>query len=175
MLGNYLCPYTRRALYAAALKNVPFEFEEIDLTNKPPILLEINPAGAVPAVIMTRGGMDYRFFDSMVVVDAIDAMVSGVNDLYPRTVDGEIDPILQSQMRNRLLLVDKLVSSCYPLYRAHEPTDEQINAAKDAFTKIDALLARNTLLASDITGNTNISAIDIALLPHAENMFAVKD
>ncbi len=47
----WACPYCMRVRVALAEKGIPYRSREIDLANKPPDFLELNPRGAVPVLV----------------------------------------------------------------------------------------------------------------------------
>lgn len=47
---SWICPFAQRVRLALEYKKAPYESIEIDLANKPPSFLEINPRGLVPAL-----------------------------------------------------------------------------------------------------------------------------
>jgi glutathione S-transferase len=147
---------------------------EVDLTNKPKLLLDINPSGTIPAMTVDRFGREYSFYDSMVVVEAVDRLTDGPG-LFPRDNAGVVDPVLMAMIKNRLLLVDKLISAVYPLFRNPKPSKTMVATARDNFGAIEALLAKQKRLASDITSEPSISAADISLIPHLEAWMTIKD
>ena len=49
IIGHSLCAYTQRVFYVATHKKVSFEFDELDLSQKPKWFFEISPAGKIPA------------------------------------------------------------------------------------------------------------------------------
>jgi glutathione S-transferase len=45
------CPYCMRVRAALAEKGIPYRSREVDLANRPPELLEVNPRGGVPVLV----------------------------------------------------------------------------------------------------------------------------
>jgi glutathione S-transferase len=69
--------------------------------NKPGILLETNPNGTVPAMIVTRGEKELRLYESLEAVEVFDDIGTGAH-LFPRGSDGVVDPFIRAVMRNRI-------------------------------------------------------------------------
>ncbi|MDD1829086.1 glutathione S-transferase N-terminal domain-containing protein, partial [Photobacterium sp. ZSDE20] len=44
------CPFVQRVMGSLVMKNVPFEIEYIELSNKPQWFLDISPNGQVPVL-----------------------------------------------------------------------------------------------------------------------------
>ncbi len=64
-------PYSRKAQVMALEKNIPLEWVEEDLIRKSPQLLEANPLGKIPALILDDG---QSLFDSPVICEYLDSL-----------------------------------------------------------------------------------------------------
>ena len=92
---NYLCPYVRRALYARAYKSVDANLIQVDLSDKPKALWEVNPSGTVPCMRVRGQGKSRKIRESLDIVEEFDKVGTGA-PLFPRTTSGEIDRSLRS-------------------------------------------------------------------------------
>lgn len=53
LLVHKMCPFAQRSLLVAAYKNLQIKIEEVSLIDKPKILLDANPNGKVPVLLLT--------------------------------------------------------------------------------------------------------------------------
>ena len=66
-----LCPYVQRAVIVLNEKNVPYDIQYIDLSNKPDWFLAMSPTGKVP-VVQTPEGVN--LFESAVINEYLDEL-----------------------------------------------------------------------------------------------------
>lgn len=59
LLIHKLCPFAVRALLVVSYKNLNIRMTECDLGEKPELLVEINPAGTVPALRVLKDNIEY--------------------------------------------------------------------------------------------------------------------
>jgi glutathione S-transferase len=84
LLMHYLCPFARRAMYAGKFKGLEMEWMEVDLSDKPAILLDTHPAGSVPALIIKRESEVVRKMgESLDVMEVFDS-AGPAPYLFPR-------------------------------------------------------------------------------------------
>tara|TARA_R110001592_G_scaffold3525_6_gene19808 strand:+ start:4731 stop:5414 length:684 start_codon:yes stop_codon:yes gene_type:complete len=75
-----ICPYVQRSVITLLYKNIPFEIDYIDLSDKPDWFLKISPMGKVPVVVVD--GDDHKvLFESAVINEYVDEISGG--DLMP--------------------------------------------------------------------------------------------
>jgi len=55
IVSSGICPFVQRVTALLEAKNVPYEVEDIDLSDKPDWFLEISPLGQVPVLITDDG------------------------------------------------------------------------------------------------------------------------
>ena len=57
LYANDPCPYVHRARIALKYSGIGVEHREVELENKPPSLLEANPKGTVPVLVLSDGSV----------------------------------------------------------------------------------------------------------------------
>ncbi|KAL4881971.1 hypothetical protein BJY04DRAFT_207165 [Aspergillus karnatakaensis] len=68
LYGSCFCPFVQRVWIALELKNIPYQYIEVDPYQKPQSLLEVNPRGLVPAL---RHG-DWGSYESSVLLEYLE-------------------------------------------------------------------------------------------------------
>ncbi|MCK8044824.1 glutathione S-transferase family protein [Shewanella sp. 1CM18E] len=144
------CPFVQRVMGALIMKNIPFEIEYIELSNKPQWFLDIAPNGQVP-VLVTE--------DKTVLFES-DAIVEYLDDKYA--------PIEQVSAEQKALdrawsyqASKHYMPQCGTMGSKDQQTFETrlANLAK-AFAKAENQLAESMFFKGDY-----ISNVDIAWLP----------
>jgi glutathione S-transferase len=69
------------------------------MVNKPPALLDINPNGTVPSLLVVNNGVEHKIYESNEVMEVFDVIGTGPA-LYPRNTDGSPDIFRQSMLKN---------------------------------------------------------------------------
>ena len=172
LLVHYMCPFARRALYAAAFKQIKPEIVECDLSDKSEELMDCNPTGTVPALIATRGSESHKLYESLEVMEIFDEAAAGPY-LFPRDETGSVDTLKRARMRCRISQIAPALTKGFVFFRntLANQAEGWLDEAQAALSKLNDLLAGHTYLASDITGYEEISAVDIAALPFVEWWF----
>ncbi|ADL54055.1 glutathione S-transferase N-terminal domain-containing protein [Gallionella capsiferriformans] len=102
LLGTHTSPYVRKARLVLLEKNIPHEYV-IDPPSEPgSLVLQVNPLGRIPALILDDG---FCVFDSSVIADYADTL----NDapvLIPRT-----DPLARLRVKRWEALADGIMDS----------------------------------------------------------------
>ena len=71
LVSHALCPYVQRAAIVLAEKGVPFERQDIDLSNRPDWFMKVSPLGKTP-VLLVEGT---AIFESAVICEYLDETV----------------------------------------------------------------------------------------------------
>ncbi|MDX2493548.1 MAG: glutathione S-transferase family protein [Desulfuromusa sp.] len=115
-----VCPFAHRSRLALMEKNLPFTLIEIDLRNKPDWYLELNPAGAVPAL---RQG-DFILRESLIINEY-------VNECH---IEPALLPATAQQRAEARLWIDyagsRFVPQFYRLLKAQEKEKQGAVAAE---------------------------------------------
>lgn len=99
-----ICPYVQRSVITLQYKNIPFDIEYIDLSNKPDWFLKISPLGKVP-VLMVDNDENKVLFESAVINEYADESSGG--DLLPS------DPFEKARARAWIEYVSNLMMHFY--------------------------------------------------------------
>ena len=90
------CPYSHLARIVLAEKDITFEAIDVDLTNPPEDLSELNPYNTVPTLI----DRDLVLYDSRVIVEYLD-------ERFPHPPLMPVDPVSRAKTRLALHRVEK--------------------------------------------------------------------
>lgn len=90
------CPYCHLARIVLAEKDITFEAIDVDLTNPPEDLSELNPYNTVPTLI----DRDLVLYDSRVIVEYLD-------ERFPHPPLMPVDPVSRAKTRLALHRVEK--------------------------------------------------------------------
>lgn len=130
-----VCPFAQRSRMLLALKGIPFDLVEIDITKpRPTWFLELNPLGKVP-VIAHQG----RVLNESSVINEY------LEDVFPQRPVFPADPYLKAQAR---ILIDYCNNRFTPnLYRVLMAQDgprreRAVEAAVQDWAWLDAFLTR---------------------------------
>jgi glutathione S-transferase len=147
----WVCPYCMRVRIALAEKQLPYREREIDLARKPPELLEVNPAGGVPVLVVEGGA---AIPESIVILQYLE-------DRWPEHPILPADPLARARAR---LLYDRITAALgNPSFKLARGTDAEKAAAeqgvRDALARLETETPEDGFLAGPF------SIADIALAP----------
>jgi glutathione S-transferase len=80
LIGNYLSPYVRRVAVSLHLLDLPFDFEELYVFQKPDEVQRHNPLVRIPVLLLDDSD---TLVDSNAILDEIDQMVGPERCLTP--------------------------------------------------------------------------------------------
>jgi len=171
---HYLCPFAQRALYVAGYKGLQLSIVEVDLSDKPFWLYELNPAGLVPIVVENIEGKQYSLFESLQVCEYLESLSEPY--LYPRYPDGSLDTFKKAIVDSHIKLkVDGFVSSMVYFY-LNEPTLDNTGKIRDTLKDLDKnYLEGGNFFSHKILGVNEVGMGDIALFPFMERLMAFKE
>jgi glutathione S-transferase len=123
----WTCPYSQRVRIALAEKRIRVGEHVVDLANKPPELMKINPAGGVPGLVV----------DGVAIPDS-SAILQYLEDIAPEPTLFPPDPLGRARA---LLLQDRITSSLGPLIPKllRGSNDEKERAMQAALVALRAL------------------------------------
>lgn len=111
LYGSCFCPFVQRVWIALEVKEIPYQYVEVDPYKKPESLMEVNPRGLVPAI---RHG-NWGCYESTVLMEYLEDLSIG-HSLLPLG-----DPQLRAHCR---LWVDHINRHVVPaFYKLLQETD----------------------------------------------------
>ena len=140
------CPYCARVRIVLAEKGIPYETVEIDLTDRPSWLYEMNPAGKVPVL-----DEDGWILPESAVIDEF------LNERYPDPPLWPDDPGERAAGR---LLVFRFDDFSKPYYALRRGEDGALARFEEELAFLDGLLAGTPWLSG-----RDLGLADIAFLP----------
>ncbi|KAL3632242.1 Glutathione S-transferase U1 [Castilleja foliolosa] len=153
LLDLYYSMFGMRVRVALAEKGVEYEYREEDLSNKSPLLVEMNPVHKKIPVLIHNGK---PVCESLVIVQYIDEVWKGKSQLLPS------DPYQKAQARFWADFVDKKMYDAGRKIWTTKGEDQE--TAKKEF--IDVLKVLETELGDKpYFGGDNFGFVDVALIP----------
>ena len=148
---TWACPYCVRVRIALEEKGLAHAEREIDLANKPPELLALNPANAVPVLVIDEGA---AIPESLVILQYLE-------DRFPERPLLPRDPLGRARAR---LLYDRVTAALGPPgLKLVRGTDDEKRAAAEAVKAALAALERDVPAEGFLVGPFSIA--DLALAP----------
>lgn len=143
--------YSHRVRIVLAEKGINFEIVDVDPSNKPEDLIDLNPYGAVPTLV----DRDLVLYGSQVIMEYLD-------ERFPHPPLMPVDPV--SRARNRLMFyrIKKDLYSYYDIVTTG--TEKQASKARKELR--DNLIASNAVFAQKpYFMSDDFSLVDCALAP----------
>ncbi|KAL6553179.1 Glutathione S-transferase U1 [Orobanche gracilis] len=154
LLDSYFSFYCMRVRIALAEKGVEYERREMDLVNKSPVLLEMNPVHKKIPILIHNGR---PICDSLIIVQYIDEVWKNKSPLLPS------DPYRRAQARFWADFVDKKVYEAERKIPSATEAEEQEAAKKDfidSLKLLEAELGDKPYFGGDVFG-----LVDVTLAP----------
>lgn len=155
-----ICPFVQRVTALLEAKNVPYDIEYIQLSDKPQWFLDISPTGQVPILVTEEGE---ALFES-------DAIVEYIEEVTTPLVEG-VSPVQRAQDRAWSYQGSKqYLAQCSTMQSADKDTlvERSANLNK-AFDKAERQLGDGPYFNGATMGN-----VDIAWLPLLHRALIVK-
>jgi stringent starvation protein A len=105
------CPFCARVRIALAEKGLEFDTVEIDLSNRPSWLYDLNPKGKVPVL-----GDGFVLPESAVIMEYLE-------ERYPEPALLPADPAARAEARLAVFRFDDLLGDDYYAFRRGEPNE----------------------------------------------------
>ncbi|WP_120502220.1 glutathione S-transferase family protein [Roseovarius sp. EL26] len=146
-----ICPFVQRVTALLEAKNVPYEIEYINLSDKPQWFLDISPTGQVPLMVTEDG---IALFESDAIVEYIDEVTAPlVNNVSPE--QRAIDRAWSYQASKHYLV------QCSTMQSA----DQETLAKRSAKLNKAFETAENKLGAGPYFNGADMGNVDTAWLP----------
>ncbi|KAL4965084.1 glutathione S-transferase family protein [Aspergillus stella-maris] len=154
LYGSCFCPFVQRVWIALELKNIPYQYIEVDPYQKPQSLLDVNPRGLVPAL---RHG-DWGSYESSVLMEYLEDLNVDPPLLPPGDAKARAHCRLWADFVNR-----HIVPSFYRVLQEQDQ-QKQIENAQELHNSFNTLID-----AADPKGpfflGRNISFVDVQIAP----------
>ena len=148
---TWACPYCMRVRIGLAEKGVPYDERQVDLAHKPPELARLNPANAVPVLVVG----DAAIPESLVILQYLE-------DRFPEQPLLPKDPLGRARSR---LLSDRITALlALHSFKLARGRDEERRAAAEGVRAALATLEREAP-AEGLLAGPDLSLADIALAP----------
>ncbi|MEM7536612.1 MAG: glutathione S-transferase family protein [Chloroflexota bacterium] len=146
-----ICPFVQRVTALLEAKQIPYEIEYIDLSNKPDWFLNASPNGQVPVLITESNEV---LFESDAIVEYIEE--TGAGHLFSN------NPVTKAQERAWSYLASKhyLVQCSAQRSKDQQTLVERTEKLSKAFSKLEMQLNGSKFVNGDRMG-----MVDIAWLP----------
>lgn len=150
LVSHRLCPYVQRAAIALLEKNVGFDREYVDLSNKPKWFERISPLGKVP---LLRVGNEV-IFESAAIVEYLEDTQQ--HPLHPA------DPLDRARHRGWIEYASSVLNGIAGMYSApdKERFDERTGQLRRLFVVVDGALSDGPWFSGD-----SFSLVDAAFAP----------
>jgi glutathione S-transferase len=147
----WACPYCMRVRIALAEKGLACDEREIDLANKPPELLRVNPANGVPVLVVDGAAIP----ESIVILQYLE-------DRWPERPLLPRDPLGRARAR---LLYDRVTALLGPhSFKLARGSDEEKLAAQAGVKTALAKLEEEAPVEGLLVG-ADLTIADLALAP----------
>ncbi|MGI9357407.1 MAG: glutathione S-transferase family protein [Rhizobiaceae bacterium] len=156
-----ICPFVQRVTALLEAKNLPYEIEYIDLSDKPQWFLDVSPTGQVPILITDKGE---TLFESDAIVEYIEEVTT------PLVAD--VSPAQRAKDRAWSYQASKhYLVQCSTMQSADKETlAERSEKLNKAFEKAEKQIGDGPYFNGATMGN-----VDIAWLPLLHRAQIVKE
>ncbi len=110
------CPKSHRVRLVAKEKDIPMEVIEVDRTNLPEDLLELNPYGSLPTLV-----------DRDLVLSDPQVMIEYLDERFPHPPLMSVDPISKARARQMLRQIE---TEWYPLVEIIAKSEDEVEVKK---------------------------------------------
>ncbi|WP_117233175.1 glutathione S-transferase family protein [Vibrio maerlii] len=153
------CPFVQRVMGALVTKEIPFEIEYIELSNKPQWFLDISPNGQVPVMVTEDKTV---LFESDAIVEYLDDKYAPIEYVSPE--QKALDRAWSYQASKHYMPQCGTMSS-----KDKETFETRLANLQKSFAKAEKQLGDTLFFKSD-----SISNVDIAWLPLLHRSAVIK-
>eukprot|EP01084_Bolivina_argentea_P131866 232697_1 len=163
---SWFCPFAQRVRMALELKQIPYEYVEVDPYNKTGEWLERNPRGLVPTLYHNN---QYIYESSIVLEYLDDAFPDNPYKLFPK------DAYQKALCRIWIDHINKkMIKPFYQILQYQtDRKQEREEAIKTYFNEISKLVENMDCTGPFFTGDT-LGAVDLAFIPWATRTFLLE-
>ena len=163
---SWFCPFAQRVQLALELKNIKYEYIDIDPYNKTKEWLSKNPQGLVPTICDN----DNYIYESTVILEYLD-------DAFPQNEPKLFPNDAYKKAINRIWIDHVNKKIIKPFYQILQYQDDKIKerelAINDYFEQISKYISKMDKIGPYFNGNTP-SAVDLIFLPWATRMYLLE-
>eukprot|EP01083_Nonionella_stella_P002370 6840_1 len=162
----WFCPFAQRARIALELKQIPYEYIEVDPYNKTGEWLKRNPRGLVPTIYHN----DQYIYESTVILEYLeDAFPDNPHKLFPN------DAYQKAVCRIWIDHINKkMIKPFYQILQyQNDRKQERDEATATYFNEISKLIENMDETGPFFSGNT-LGAVDLAFIPWATRTFLLE-
>lgn len=141
--------YSHRVRIVLAEKGINFEGVEVDLSNPPEDLMELNPYGSVPTLV----DRDLVLYDAQVIMEYLD-------ERFPHPPLMPVDPVSRAQSRMTLHRVQRDWDSLVEKLQKGREKEKAAKELCDSLTVIAPIFDQKQYFMSD-----ELSLLDCAIAP----------
>ncbi|EON61447.1 glutathione S-transferase [Coniosporium apollinis CBS 100218] len=153
LYGSCFCPFVQRVWISLEVKQIPYQYIEVDPYKKPDLLLQINPRGLVPAL---RHG-DWGCYESTVLMEYLEDLSEGQSLLPPQ-------PKTRAHSRLWSDHINRHIIPSFYRFLQEQDQQKQVTLADELKTEIGKIVD-----VADPTGpfflGAGISFVDIQMAP----------
>ena len=145
--GNDL--YSHRVRIVLAEKGISFETVDVDSTNPPEDLMELNPYGMVPTLV----DRDLVLYDAQVIMEYLD-------ERFPHPPLMPVDPVSRAQSRMTLSRIQRDWDSCVDRIEQGKDKEKAAKELSDSLIVVSPIFEQKPFFLSD-----EFSLLDCAIAP----------
>lgn len=145
--GNDL--YSHRVRIVLAEKGISFETVEVDHSNPPEDLMELNPYGMVPTLV----DRDLVLYDAQVIMEYLD-------ERFPHPPLMPVDPVSRAQSRMTLSRIQRDWDSCVDRIEQGKDKEKAAKELSDSMIVVSPVFEQKPFFMSD-----EFSLLDCAIAP----------
>ena len=141
--------YSHRVRIVLAEKGISFETVEVDGSNPPEDLMELNPYGMVPTLV----DRDLVLYDAQVIMEYLD-------ERFPHPPLMPVDPVSRAQSRMTLSRIQRDWDSCVDRIEQGKDKEKAAKELSDSLIVISPIFEQKPFFMSD-----ELSLLDCAVAP----------
>jgi RNA polymerase-associated protein len=141
--------YSHRVRIVLAEKGITFETVDVDSSNPPEDLMELNPYGMVPTLV----DRDLVLYDAQVIMEYLD-------ERFPHPPLMPVDPVSRAQSRMTLSRIQRDWDSCVDRIEQGKDKEKAAKELSDSLIVVSPIFEQKPFFLSD-----ELSLLDCAIAP----------